>query len=121
MTDVLLASSASGGARRSRSAKISCFSATFSGAASITISAVADRIRQPGLRRHAIDRGGIEPEIGEIAGDPPFQARQCAGHGIEDRDLVAGDGEDLGDAMAHQAGADDANSCLCCHATLLRG
>src|SRR5262245_43667115 len=56
---------------------------------------------------YSIDRARVLAEVGEIPGDAGGERSERLLDRVEYGDLMPGDGEDLGDAMAHQPGADD--------------
>jgi hypothetical protein len=51
-------------------------------------------------------------KIAQVGGDPILDRAEVSGGCIRDRDLVAGYGEDLRDAVAHKARADDRDAHL---------
>ena len=76
------------------------------------IVGIAHGVGEVGGRPHALDRGRIVAEIAQIGrGCAIFDAcRAFDRDGVIDRHVMAGEREHLGDAVAHQAGADDGDA-----------
>ena len=68
---------------------------------------VGDGRCQVGKRRDARQRGRVLTHVGEDRADSLLQRSEARGVRVVNGDVMAGDGEDLGDAMAHQPSADD--------------
>jgi hypothetical protein len=66
-----------------------------------------DRRREPVMYLDAVEHAGVVAEQVEDRAQPAQQALARLGDGLVDTDIVSGSGEEIGDAVAHQAGADD--------------
>ena len=79
------------------------------------IVGVAHRVGENGARVHASGRAFVLAEIAQIGGNARFGGVEVLRHRVSDRHLMAGNGENLRDAVAHEAGADDGNPRLLGH------
>ena len=74
---------------------------------------IAHAVGQVGTGAHSRERCGVVAEIDEIGMDALLGSGERRGIGIGQRHLVPGECEHLGDAVAHEAGADHRDACLC--------
>ena len=80
---------------------------------------IANGVAEIDTRPHARNGCFIVPEIAQIGGDPRFQAVQIFHDRVGDSHFVAGQREDLRDAMAHQPGPNHGDFCFTHDATLV--
>ena len=105
--ELLLARIVSGDTIASSSAKIFCFRSRFSSTASMTNSAPCTAGGKIVMGRDAVCAGRIvAQQIGDLS-QPRRQRRAQFGGQLEHADIVAGGGKTIGNAVAHEAGADN--------------
>ena len=68
-----------------------------------------DRLLQRLVHRDAGERRLVAAHLREVAADAPERRVAQGRRRIGERHLMTADGEDLGDAVAHQPGSDDRN------------
>jgi hypothetical protein len=64
-------------------------------------------------RLHTLDCGNVIIQIPKVGENARLDAVKVGRNRIVDRDVVAGECEHLGDAVAHEPGADDGDARLC--------
>ena len=74
------------------------------------IVGIAHRVGEIGAGAHAGGGAFVFAEVAQIVGDARSGGVEILRHRIGDRHLMAGGGENLRDAVAHEAGADDGNA-----------
>jgi len=78
------------------------------------IVGVTHRLGETGARPHAGNRAVIFAEFAQVGGDARQRGVEARRVHVRDRDRMAGAGKDLGDAVAHEAGADDGDARVVC-------
>ncbi len=113
MTEVLLARIVSGRVRRSSSAKSFLLELEILRHRLDHVVGVVHRVGEIDGRLHALDGALVFAEIAQIGGNARRHGVEIFHHRVGDLHLVAGQRENLRDAVAHQAGADDGDARLC--------
>ena len=110
ITEVLLARIVSGRVRRSSSAKIFFFSVEIFRHRLDHVVGVVHRVGEIDGRLHALDGALVFAKIAQVGGNARCHGVEIFHHRVGDLHLVAGQRENLRDAVAHQAGADDGDA-----------
>ena len=107
MTQVLLARMVSGRTWRSISANSFCLSAEVFQHRFDHIVGVAHGFAEIGAGPHVVDGAFIFAEIAQVGGDARPGGVERRSVRVRDGHPMTGEREDLGNAVAHEAGADD--------------
>ena len=107
MTEVLLARMVSPRTCGSMAANSFCFSCQVFGYRLDDVIGPAHRLGEIGARPHARDGTLLFAKLAQIGGDAILYRIQACRDCVCNRDVMTGNGKNLGNAVAHEAGADD--------------